>query len=302
MRKILLDAGHGLYTSGKQTMSGSKGIVKEWTLNKEVCNHIQALLNDYDVEVKRSDDVTGQKDVSLSDRVKIADNWGADVVISIHHNAGGGTGTEVYYHTNGTAEDKKLASIIAPKLAKSLECRDRGVKHAKFTVLTCKATAVLVEGLFMDTKADYDKMVQSKYQLAYAQAIVESIVEYLDLKPRIVEKPVEVYRVRFSWEDTKSQKGAFSDVLNAVNECKKHDGFSVFNNSGEVVYPTPTFLIKVKVESLNVRSEANFTSRVVATVKKGDVYTITQEQNGLGKLKSGIGWVSLSTSFVERIK
>ena len=41
MAKVLvLDAGHGLNTSGKQTMNGSRGIVKEWTINSNVCNKI----------------------------------------------------------------------------------------------------------------------------------------------------------------------------------------------------------------------------------------------------------------------
>lgn len=62
-----------------------------------------------------------------------------------------------------------------------------------------------------------------------------------------------------------------------------------------------TFLVRVICDSLNIRKEASFDSIVVGTVKKGGVYTIIEEKNGLGKLKSGAGWISLNSGYVERI-
>lgn len=183
MAKVLvLDAGHGLNTSGKQTMNGSKGVIKEWTLNSNVCNKIQAILKDYDVTIHRTDDTTGKTDISLSERVKRCNNYNPHLFVSIHHNAGGGVGTEVYWHTKGTAEDKKVASILAPKLASKCGMRNRGVKQASFAVLGCKPTAILVEGGFMDTVADYEIITSDKGQQAYAEAVAESIIEYLGLK------------------------------------------------------------------------------------------------------------------------
>ena len=183
MAKVLvLDAGHGLNTSGKQTMNGSKGVIKEWTMNSNVCNKIQAILKDYDVTIHRTDDTTGKTDISLSERVKRCNNYNPHLFVSIHHNAGGGVGTEVYWHTKGTAEDKKVANILAPKLASKCGMRNRGVKQASFTVLGCKPTAILVEGGFMDTVADYEIITSDKGQQAYAEAVAESIIEYLGLK------------------------------------------------------------------------------------------------------------------------
>ena len=48
-----------------------------------------------------------------------------------------------------------------------------------------------------------------------------------------------------------------------------------------------------KVDSLNIRKSASFSSAVVGTVKKGDSFTITEVSNGLGRLKSGAGWIAL---------
>lgn len=257
---IVFDAGHGLKTSGKQTMNGKYGVVKEWTINDRVLRKTQAILeaNYTGFVIKRTDDPTGKTDISLTTRVKRCNDYKADVFVSFHQNAGGGTGTEVYYHTYGTAEDKKLAGIIAPKLASKCNMRNRGVKHNVFTVLTCKSTAVLIEGGFMDTKSDYEFICSDKGQQAYAEAVAESLAEYLGLPKKVVSTPQ--------------------------------------NNATSVNYK-----VKIICDSLNIRQSASFNSKVVGTVKRNEVYTIVAEENGLGKLKSGVGYISLNSKYVQKV-
>ena len=36
-------------------------------------------------------------------------------------------------------------------------------------------------------------------------------------------------------------------------------------------------------------------------IKKGEVFTIVEEKNGLGKLKSGAGWISMGSKYVQKI-
>lgn len=60
--------------------------------------------------------------------------------------------------------------------------------------------------------------------------------------------------------------------------------------------PEPTFkpyLVEVIANALNVRSGPGTNYAVKTVVHKGDVYTIVDEDNGWGKLKSGAGWISL---------
>lgn len=45
----------------------------------------------------------------------------------------------------------------------------------------------------------------------------------------------QLYRVRKSWTDAKSQIGAFSSLDNAKKACKS--GYSVFDTNGNIVYP-----------------------------------------------------------------
>ena len=59
-------------------------------------------------------------------------------------------------------------------------------------------------------------------------------------------------------------------------------------------------LVEIVCDELNIRQQADFNSKVVGTVKRGEVFTIVEEKNGLGKLKSGVGYISMNTKYVKR--
>ena len=327
---LVLDAGHGLTTAGKQTMNGKYGIIKEWELNNKVLGYLMGYLNDYVVTIYRTDDPTGKTDVDLLERVKRCSSYAPILFISIHHNAGGGTGIEVYWHSQGTAEDKKIAGIVAPKLAAATGMRNRGVKQAAFTVLTCKATAILVEGGFMDTQSDYEYICSEVGQRAYAKAVADSVIEYLSLKKKAttsssnttsststafkVGDKVKVKTTATHYTTGQSiksfVKGSTYEVTkvdsnklllsNIVSWVWDYDVDKVSSSTTAATATTNSFLVEIICDSLNIRQKADFNSKVVGTVKKGDVFTITEENNGLGKLKSGAGYISLNPKYVKR--
>lgn len=331
MAKILvLDAGHATVTSGKQTMNGSRGVVKEWTMNSNVCNKIANILKDYDVTIYRTDDTSGKTDVSLSERVKRCNKYKPDLFVSIHHNAGGGTGIEVYWHTYGTAEDKKVAGIVAPKLASKTGMRNRGVKQAQFAVLGCNATAILVEGGFMDTKADYEIITSDKGQQQYAEAVAEGIIEYLGLKKVVTSQPsqpsistsikvgdkvkVKAQATHYAPTDGSAQGKAIPSWVNGStytvtkvngNKILLSDIVSwVWDFDLEPVSSAPadtSFKVQIICNALTIRQSDSFGSKAVGTVYKNEVYTITQTSNGLGKLKSGAGWISMGSAYVRKV-
>ncbi len=72
-------------------------------------------------------------------------------------------------------------------------------------------------------------------------------------------------------------------------------------SANTVVATDKTFLVKIICDELNIRQKADFNSKVVGTVKRGEVYTIVDQQNGLYKLKSGAGWISAGTKYVQKI-
>lgn len=121
------------------------------------------------------------------------------------------------------------------------------------------------------------------------------------------EKPAStttLYRVRKTWADSASQKGAFSSLANAKACADKNPGYKVFDGSGNAVYPAeskPTFSpyrVKVTASVLNIRKGAGTNYALAGTIRNGGIYTIVQESTGQGatkwgKLKSGAGWISL---------
>ena len=61
-----------------------------------------------------------------------------------------------------------------------------------------------------------------------------------------------------------------------------------------------SFLVEIICDELNILQKAVVDSKGVGTVKKVKVYTIVGEENGLGKLKSGVGYISMNTKYVKR--
>jgi N-acetylmuramoyl-L-alanine amidase len=62
-----------------------------------------------------------------------------------------------------------------------------------------------------------------------------------------------------------------------------------------------SFVVKITTASLNVRKGPGTSYAVVTTVKKGEAYTITEVQGSWGKLKSGVGWINISSNYVKRV-
>ncbi len=206
MKKIGLDAGHGLYTSGKQTPDG----IKEWTLNDAVCDKIEEILRDYDCIVIRTDNNEGKVDESLSRRVNAYVTAGVDAFVSVHHNAYTGkfsdvTGVEVYTDRTPTAKDERLAECIYKRLVKYTGLKGRGIKRANFAVINQnKVPAVLCEGGFMDGSFDYKIITSNEGQKNYARAVAEGLIEFLSLKKKTEsgEKTEVIYQV---WENVKNK-------------------------------------------------------------------------------------------------
>lgn len=111
----------------------------------------------------------------------------------------------------------------------------------------------------------------------------------------------QIYRIRKTWDNAKSQIGAYRNLESAKEQCK--DGYKVYDESGTQVYLEAAFksyIVRVTASSLNVRKGAGMVYGVVMTLPKGGAYTIVLEKNGWGKLKSGVGWISLK--YTEKVK
>lgn len=124
------------------------------------------------------------------------------------------------------------------------------------------------------------------------------------------KKPVtQMYRVRKSWSDAKSQIGAYKLLANAKKKADENVGYKVFDAAGNIVYPTaakPTqtpaantfYKIQIDIANLNIRKGPGTNYDKTGQFTGKGIFTIVQESKGegatlWGKLKSGAGWISL---------
>ena len=88
-------------------------------------------------------------------------------------------------------------------------------------------------------------------------------------------------------------------LLSKINSwVYSHDVEKVSDSS--TVATDESFLVEIICDELNIRQIADFNSKIVGTVKRGEVYTIIKEENGLGKLKSGIGYISMNLKYIKK--
>lgn len=189
MVKIALDAGHSTNTAGKRTPDGER----EWTFNNKVLLAAAAKLNTYEnVQILRLDDPTGMTDVPLVTRTNKANQWNADVLVSIHHNAltgkwgsHGGIETFTMDKPNANPESVKIANLVHPRLLDSMGLRNRGIKKMNLHMLReARMPAILTEGGFMDSLTDILVMRNDAKLKEQGEAIAEGLAVYFKLKPK----------------------------------------------------------------------------------------------------------------------
>lgn len=119
-----------------------------------------------------------------------------------------------------------------------------------------------------------------------------------------------LYRVRKTWADASSQKGAFHVLSNAKACADQNPGYSVFDESGKAVYAsgtstkvtTDSYKVQVKISDLNIRKGPGTNYGKWGKFTGKGVFTIVEEADGPGATKWGLlksyakernGWISL---------
>ncbi len=225
--KIALTAGHYMGTPGKRCLKKlDPNETREWQLNDRIADKIEQQLQDYTGwELIRTDDTSGKKDVSLSNRTKAANKFGADFYLSIHHNAGvkGGSGGGIvaYVYTNAKAASIEWQKALYKALIDATWLKgNRSNPMPKANLHEVRETtmpAVLLELGFMDSSTDVPVILTDEYADQCAAAIVKVLAERGKLTKKQAE-PAKLYRV---------QVGAYSKKANAeaMVQRLKNDGY-----------------------------------------------------------------------------
>ena len=216
--KVFLDAGHG----GKDPGALGNGL-REKDINLSVALKIGDILKNHGVDVgySRTTDVF----VELQDRTTMANNFGADVFVSIHCNAFGDSsaqGVETYSYP-GSMSGRDLAKAIQDSIiASGVYTVNRGIKTANFAVLRqTNMPAALVELAFITNPQDAGILRNRQDDLALA--VARGILDYLNIKYvegtsnsrsglPILSKPTATIEQMKKWAESKRANQKFIDL------------------------------------------------------------------------------------------
>jgi N-acetylmuramoyl-L-alanine amidase len=175
--KIAIEAGHGGSGMGAIGLSG----LVEKEINLDLSFRLGDLLKSMGAEVIQVRD--SDKDMLLIEKRDIATSSGADMLISIHANAGGRGylstgGTSTYWHNPFWAP---LAESIYNRLLETGLPEFGVVGSFNYTVTrTSRMPAILVEQAFMTNAEDEEKLADPVFRQLMAEKIAEGITDYLN--------------------------------------------------------------------------------------------------------------------------
>ena len=258
MTKVYVDAGHG------GSDPGAVKYLTERDVNLVIAKACRDYLESHGVSVKMSR-TSNKTNTSINSMASEANRWGADFVVSIHNNSGGGDGFEVYHTING-GKGKALAKNIEAEV-KKIGQNSRGLKTKKNSsgtdyfgmIRLTDAPAVICEGVFVDNKTDVKIADTVAEQQEFGYAYARGILKAAGVK----------------------DKG----LAGTATESTKKPA------SG-------SYLVQVKIKDLYIRKGPGTKYANKGFIKPG-VYTIVETDGRWGKLKSGAGWICLD--YAERL-
>lgn len=254
MLKIMINPEHGGTDGG-----AAYGGLVEKTLNLKAAKYCCDYLEDYDCTafLSRENDI----DLGITARLSILKKEGANAVVTVAHNAGGGDGCEIFYW-QGDLKSKALAVDLEAQY-KAIGQNSRGVKVSSESAYNFGMVrepsklgipAILSEFAFLDNASDRQIVDSDEDLKREGEAIAKAIIEYFGLKKKEASKPESptkpetpskpenenLYRVGTGWSNGKcvGQVGAFAVFRNAVNFCEQQgEKYKVFDWNGKEVYP-----------------------------------------------------------------
>lgn len=229
---IAIQCGHGVSLDGSWDAGCVYGKYSEAALMLKITKAAVKYLRANGFNVISDADHGNNKNM-IAD-VRWANEAGAKLYISIHcdySKAPSGV-MPLYVSSSG----KKLAKCLNKAVKSDLKMKSRGVqKRTDLWELngTDMTACILETGAI---KADL-KTLRDKAD-AYGKAIAKGVCAYFGVKFKDTSKPIKkkpIYRVRKSWKDADSQKGAFNDLDNA-KACAKKYKMHVYDSKGKKVY------------------------------------------------------------------
>jgi len=218
--KVCLDAGHGL----KELNQSPDGTYFEHEFALDMANRVRTHLVRCGVDVKltREDSSTP----TLTERATIANNFDADLFVSLHSNATSGSGwndtahgLSVWTYAEGGERDEAANLLLAQMAAAGIETFGSKLYHSKFTVLAkSNMPAYLIEYAFHTCHSDVALLKSDAHRTILAEATAKAIVAWGGVK--WVDKPAEtavngnIFRVQVGAFPSRAAAERLSKELN----------------------------------------------------------------------------------------
>ena len=187
--KVVIDPGHAGRNIDPGAVNGSTGLQEAdvaLVISRQVASY---LLNvGYEVKLTRTEWEQAETD-DLSYRTALANDWGADIFISLHCNSAANQSAEGYevWTSPGNTLGDKLATRIYGQIAAEFPDRAGRTdysdgdpdKESRFYVLVhTDAPACLVEMAFISNDAEAVLLADAEWQDRYARAIARGVTDY----------------------------------------------------------------------------------------------------------------------------
>lgn len=144
---------------------------------------------------------TRDEDDPLAEEIREANAFEPDLAVEVHNNAGGGNGWECLVQTNGYAAESRACALAIEAEVKAIGQQSRGLKTRLNSagadyfgwLRQVKSPAVLLEGFFVDNKADAADFDTVAEQQALGRAYARGALKYLGVtETKEEEKPAPV--------------------------------------------------------------------------------------------------------------
>jgi len=185
--KVFIDPGHGGHDPGAV---GAKSKEAENVLKVALALEKKLIAQGYEVRLSRHTDTY----LSLIQRAQLANDWGADIFLSLHDNSAvnkTATGFETYIFNGSVSSNTvRLQQFLHQAIVSKLGLRDRGLKRANFAVIRLtNMPAVLIEYGFI-SNLDDEKIIAFEIE-KQAQLTFEGINNFFGVTTTTPKPPTE---------------------------------------------------------------------------------------------------------------
>jgi N-acetylmuramoyl-L-alanine amidase len=191
-KKIFVDAGHGIPKDSGAVGNGLKEAEVVLKIQEQFVAHLKANYTGFSLNYTRTDNKTF---LSLSERARKANAWGADVFVSFHNNSATATahGYEDFIYQTKPAGSKNLQDALHAKVLPVLKkhgITDRGKKAANYAVLReTNMSAILTETLFISNAKEAALLKNASVLKEFGAAYADGVAAYLGLAKKTASKP-----------------------------------------------------------------------------------------------------------------